>query len=159
MAAILCGAIALLGALVQWRSEATLTAGVETIAEVVGVARRSTQSIQGSSTRERYFIDFRWQVNGRSRGREGWAVSDSYARQLKLAAWARGNGTVVRIRYRPHDPAAPPVLMDDRGFYGRVSSRLLIALTFGFVVPGAIGLFVLRRLRRRDAEMRRPRPV
>lgn len=157
--AIMCGAIAGVGAIVQWRNERTLASGVETTAEIMGVVRRSTQSIQGSAARDKYFIDFRWRSNGTSREREDREISDAYARRLGLATWTRGNGTVVRIHYRPHDPAAPPVLLDDRGFYGSMSSGLLAGLAVGFGGLGSGGLFALRQARRRAAEIRHRGPA
>lgn len=152
MTAIMCGVIAGVGAFVQWRNERTLASGVETAAEVVRVVRRSTQAIQGSGARDKYFIDFHWRSNGESREREGHEVSDAYARRLGLATWTKGNGTVVRVHYRPHDPGSPPVLLDDRGFYGGVPSAPLAGLAVGFVGLGVGGLLALRRLRRRAAE-------
>ncbi len=152
MAAILFGAVAGIGALVQWRNEKTLASGVEATAEVVRVVRRSTQAIQGSGARDKYFIDFHWRSNGTSRQREDHEISDAYARRLGLATWTRGNGTVVRIHYRPDHSGAPPVLLDDRGFYGGVRSAPLAGVAVGFVGLGGGGLLVLRRLRRRAAK-------
>lgn len=152
MAAIICAIVAGLGTFAQWRNEETLRSGVETTAEIVRVVRRPTQSIQGSSSRDAYFIDFNWQSGSERRGLQDRQVSDSYARKLELAAWSRGNGTVVRIHYRPADVNAPPIMLDDRGFYRRLRSELLAGLTIGLAASGGMGLVLLRRLRRREAE-------
>jgi len=159
IAAIMCSIVAGLGAFVQWRNNETLRSGVETTAEIVRVVRRQTQSIQGSSSRDAYFIDFHWQSSGERRELQDRQISDSYARKLGLATWSRGNGTVVRIHYRPDYADTPPVMLDDRGFYGRLPSEVLAGLTIGLATSGVIGLVVLRRLRRREAEAPRTAAV
>lgn len=156
MLAIALGLVAALLGFIQWRNEQTITAGVEAAAEIVRIAQRSTQTDRtGASARDRYFIDIVWQVSATERRHEtDIQISDGYARRLNLAGRAGSAPALVRIAYRPRDPGVRPLLLDDRGLLGWLSGGQLAGLASGLLLPGAVALWSLRRLRLRDAKHR-----